>query len=116
MMKIIVFEGGGYPRGCPGGGAGGAGMSRNSRTREERRRARCLSVCRSVAAAVLVIMLMLLVLALDKPPERNRAAETAATVAAAQEYDRVMELWGDPVSAMEASNQGYEEAMLRWSE
>lgn len=91
-------------------------MSRRSRTREERRRARCLSVCRSVAAAVLVIMLMLLVLALDKPPERNRAAETAATVAAAQEYDRVMELWGDPVSAMEASNQVYEEVMLRWSE
>lgn len=65
---------------------------------------------------MLVIMLMLLVLALDKPPERNRAAETAATVAAAQEYDRVMELWGDPVSAMEASNQVYEEVMLRWSE
>ena len=66
--------------------------------------------------AGLAAVLFLTVLALDKPPERNERAITAATVAAAQEYDRVMELCGDSASAMSASDMVFQNVLEKWYE
>ncbi len=65
---------------------------------------------------VALLATLMLMMTLDKPPETNRVAEGAATVAASQEYDRVMELWGDPVSAQAASEQKYQEVLEQWGQ
>lgn len=63
----------------------------------------------------LVAALFLTVSVLDKPPERDEAAITAATVAAAEAYDRAIERYGDPAVAMELSDIEFERVLARWN-
>lgn len=69
---------------------------------------------RNIGLAGLVAALFLTVSVLDKPSARDGAAITAATVAAAEAYDRAMERYGDPAVAMELSNMEFERVMKRW--
>ena len=67
-----------------------------------------------LAAALFIVLTVLAVGTLDKPPEENRTAVTAATVAAAREYDRVLKLHGDREAAQWASDRVYEEVLAGW--
>lgn len=70
---------------------------------------------RNIALCGLVAALFLTVSVLDKPPERDEAAITAATVAAAEAYDRAIERYGDPAVAMELSDIEFERVLARWN-
>lgn len=70
---------------------------------------------RNAALCALVAALFLTVAALDKPPEQDGAAITAATVAAAQAYDQALERYGDPAVAMELSDMEFERVLARWN-
>lgn len=69
---------------------------------------------KDMALLGLVVALFFCAFLLDKPPERSTAAIAGATVAAAQEYERVLERCGDSSAAMEASDSVFEEVLEEW--
>lgn len=83
------------------------------KTREERRLERALRAARWIIGilAAGVIVLCLLGTGGAEEPEPTSARERAAAFAAAEEYDRVMELYGDQVGAVLSAQMTYDEAM-----
>ena len=70
---------------------------------------------KSLAVAIgFILLLMAVVGVLDKPPEENREAVTAASAAAAQAYEREIARHGDELAARWASQQMFEEVLEQW--
>ena len=86
-------------------------MTMRNRTREEQKRERWAHVVQLLAVAV-ILCVMLLILGLDSGPVPGATVdEAAATFAAAQEYERVMGLYGDREGAEACAEIVYREAM-----
>lgn len=89
----------------------------NRRTREERRRARYAAICRviTVLGVVLALLLFLGMMGAEEAPlPGERVGKDVATFYAAEEYDRLMECWGDPGAAQRGAEQVYWEVISKW--
>ena len=90
-------------------------QSARRRTREQRRRRR--ETLWRVVIVGLGLTILLAVLRLDDAPTAGAGvAEGAATVAAGQEYDRVVELYGDRTAAELCAQRVYGEVLDAWSQ
>ncbi len=84
------------------------------KTREEERLERAIRAVRWILGILAVGIIVLCLLGATEPePEPASAQERAATFAAQEEYERVVELYGDQVGAVLAAQMKYEEALER---
>lgn len=87
------------------------------RTREELRQRFCQSICRAVVVVgfVLALLLFLGMMGPEEALPGERVAEDVATFYAAQEYDRLMERWGDSGAAQAGAEVKYQEVLSEWN-